>query len=47
MQERYCPECGRKLVDNHCPVHLVVEPVDKNSSVVKEFKELEKTNRGD
>lgn len=41
--KEYCPNCGRKMVDNHCPVHLIVEPVDKNNSVVKEFKELEGT----
>ncbi|HDS59025.1 MAG TPA: hypothetical protein ENN54_01855 [Thermoplasmatales archaeon] len=23
-----CPECNRVLVDNHCPVHLEVEPVE-------------------
>lgn len=45
--KEYCPKCGRKLVDNHCPVHLEVEPVDENDPIVKKFKELEKTNRGD
>lgn len=42
--KKYCPECGRPLVDDdHCPVHLVVEPVDENASVVKRFKKLAKT----
>jgi len=45
--KEYCPECGRRLVDKHCPVHLIVEPVDENAPVVKEFKELVKINGGD
>jgi len=27
-EDRYCSKCGRKLIDQHCPVHLVdMEPL--------------------
>ena len=46
-EQKYCSKCGRPLVDDHCPVHLEVEPVDKNAPIVKEFKKLAKTHKGD
>jgi hypothetical protein len=44
-EKRFCPECGRELIDNHCPVHLEVIPVDENDPIVKQYKEIEELER--